>query len=283
MLYKKHWDAYKTRGPNPRWTELKTGHSEKLSIIVPIHNEAKTIEKFIATVLKCHPNLEVLVGDDASSDGTREILKKYESDERIKVLYLDKNIGAGAVRNRLLEVAEGDYIAIQDADDLPGSDRFFKQIEYLKKNSDVDVVGSWADLITSDYRRWGTIKVPLRPSFWDWMLQRATVHASIMFRRKIKSHARYKEDLRFGEDYYFLTALYKKGCVFENIQESLYQYVIEPGDLLSRGKRQFKQILRAKTAISRLFSGPTRIMFLTVNFLILLIAFVRGSFLSLRD
>ena len=260
---------------------MKTSNSEKLSIIVPVHNEVETIEKFISSILQCYSNIEVLIGDDASSDGTQEIIKKYESDSRIKVLYLGKNEGAGAVRNRLLEIADGDYIAIQDADDPPVQERFLKQIQYLEDNAHVDIAGSWADLITPDGRCWGTIKPPLAPSLWDWIIQRSTVHASVMFRRRVKSCARYHEELRFGEDYYFLTALYWKGCVLENIQEPLYKYNVRPKDLLGRSRSKFWQILTAKIAISELFPRSIRGIFLVVNFLNLFWGFIRGLILSI--
>jgi glycosyltransferase involved in cell wall biosynthesis len=89
----------------------------KLSIVIPCYNEKNTISEILTRVLsvKIDPwQKEIIVVDDGSTDGTKEILKSFEN--KIKVIYLDKNSGKGTAVMRGLEYAEGDYIIIQDAD-----------------------------------------------------------------------------------------------------------------------------------------------------------------------
>lgn len=90
---------------------------KKLSIVIPCFNERNTIEKVLKKILGLTLSgweKEIIVIDDCSIDGTRDILKKYE--DRIKVIYQEKNGGKGtAVRTGLL-TATGEYAIIQDAD-----------------------------------------------------------------------------------------------------------------------------------------------------------------------
>jgi len=90
----------------------------KLSIIIPVYNEEKTILKVIGAVKKIKlgniPN-EIIIVDDSSTDKTRSILKKIK-DNTIKIFYHEKNMGKGAAIRTALGHASGDIISIQDAD-----------------------------------------------------------------------------------------------------------------------------------------------------------------------
>ncbi|MEC9018761.1 MAG: glycosyltransferase, partial [Nitrospinota bacterium] len=68
----------------------------KLSIVIPIYNERKTLETLIAKVNAVDYDKEIILVDDFSTDGTREILKVYENKENFKVLYHNHNQGKGA-------------------------------------------------------------------------------------------------------------------------------------------------------------------------------------------
>src|SRR3989338_4802957 len=90
---------------------------KKLSIVIPCYNESKTIEKILDRVLAVPLpgwEKEVIVVDDYSVDGTKDILKKYEN--RVTVFYQPENGGKGTAVKRGLKEATGDYIIIQDAD-----------------------------------------------------------------------------------------------------------------------------------------------------------------------
>ncbi len=89
----------------------------KLSIIIPVFNESKTIEELIRRVQKVEIGLEkeIIIVDDGSSDGTSEILEKTDH-PHIKILYHTKNQGKGAALQTGISAATGDIILIQDAD-----------------------------------------------------------------------------------------------------------------------------------------------------------------------
>lgn len=89
----------------------------KLSIIIPVYNEKNTIEEIIHRVLNAEAGLEkeIIVVDDCSRDGTREILEELDQ-AKIKVYFHSKNQGKGAALQTGFSKAEGDIILIQDAD-----------------------------------------------------------------------------------------------------------------------------------------------------------------------
>lgn len=89
----------------------------KLSIVIPAYNEAATIEKLITAVLGApYSDKEIIVVDDSSTDGTREILKEKIESRVSRVIYLPVNRGKGAALREGFAAATGDIVIVQDAD-----------------------------------------------------------------------------------------------------------------------------------------------------------------------
>lgn len=85
----------------------------KISVIIPVFNEIDNVDSVIAAVETIGISKEIIVVDDFSSDGTRELLKKRDG---IKAIFHDKNRGKGAAIRSALKIATGEYTIIQDAD-----------------------------------------------------------------------------------------------------------------------------------------------------------------------
>ena len=88
----------------------------KLSVVIPVYNEKKTLSELICRVEAVKLEKEIIIVDDASTDGTRDLLKKYEERERFKVIYQSKNAGKGSALRAGFDKAEGEIIIVQDGD-----------------------------------------------------------------------------------------------------------------------------------------------------------------------
>jgi len=88
----------------------------KLSVLVPVYNEKDTIDEIIKRIQDVDIEKEIIIVDDFSTDGTRDILKKYESIKNICIIYHEKNIGKGAAVRSAIKHINGDVALIQDAD-----------------------------------------------------------------------------------------------------------------------------------------------------------------------
>ena len=93
----------------------------KLSIIIPCYNEQNTIRQIIEKVISSlnyynYTRYEIIVVDDCSTDRTKEILKKLENIENLKLIFNEKNYGKGFAIKTAIEFVGGDIVLIQDAD-----------------------------------------------------------------------------------------------------------------------------------------------------------------------
>ena len=91
--------------------------SDFVSVTIVTYNSGRFIKRCLESVLsQKYPDLEIIVVDNASTDGTRDILKKYEGSADIRVFYHEKNQGKGAAIRTAFQNVTGDVVIIQDAD-----------------------------------------------------------------------------------------------------------------------------------------------------------------------
>jgi len=115
---------------------------KKISIIIPVYNELTTLNKILDKVesVKFPISKELILVDDFSTDGTRNLLKKLE--EKYKVVYHEKNKGKGAALRTGFRFATGDIITIQDADMEYDPQEFLKLIKLILDGETQVVYGS---------------------------------------------------------------------------------------------------------------------------------------------
>ncbi|MEL0620287.1 glycosyltransferase family A protein [Psychrobacter proteolyticus] len=119
---------------NNRKKVKKNHNKQKVSIVVTTYNSEKFVENCINSLLnQSISNIEIIVVDDASTDDTVEILKKYPS---IKVIQLSKNRGTYHARNIGIEQSSGVFLTFQDSDDWSHPERVERQLLQLTKNPD---------------------------------------------------------------------------------------------------------------------------------------------------
>lgn len=107
-----------------------------VSIITPTYNCGKFIAETIKSVQnQTYKNFEMIIVDDCSVDDTEAVVKEFSnSDERIKYYKLERNSGASVARTRAMQIADGEYMAFLDSDDLWKEDKLERQLAFMKEN-----------------------------------------------------------------------------------------------------------------------------------------------------
>ena len=115
----------------------------KLSVVIPVYNEEKTIGKVLSRVRALEDIVyEVVIIDDGSSDGTPEVLKRYMEEEWCRVFFHGKNEGKGAALRTGFEKVTGDVVVVQDADCEYDPEEYRKLIEPIALGKADVVYGS---------------------------------------------------------------------------------------------------------------------------------------------
>ncbi len=114
-----------------------------VSVIIPVYNLEKYVKEAIKSIQnQTYENLEIIVIDDGSIDDTYNIVEKLaKEDNRIKLYKNEKNLKIVKTLNRALSLANGEYIARMDGDDISVPDRIEKKVRFLEENKDISLVG----------------------------------------------------------------------------------------------------------------------------------------------
>ncbi|MFA4982537.1 MAG: glycosyltransferase family 2 protein [Candidatus Omnitrophota bacterium] len=113
-----------------------------LSVVMPVFNEKETILKIIEKVLKLDIVKELIVVDDLSTDGTRDLLKNAKFDARVRIFYHDRNQGKGAALRTGFKQVTGDVVVVQDADLEYDPNEFLEMITPIEEGVADVVYGS---------------------------------------------------------------------------------------------------------------------------------------------
>jgi dolichol-phosphate mannosyltransferase len=124
----------------------------KLSVIIPCYNEKKTIKKIIDKIFQQKINLEIILVDDGSNDGTVNVIKNYKKNSRIKKIFHLKNKGKGAAIKSALSLISGDLVLIQDADLEYNPKDYNKILDKFKKNKNIKAVYGSRALNKNNYQ-----------------------------------------------------------------------------------------------------------------------------------
>jgi glycosyltransferase involved in cell wall biosynthesis len=200
----------------------------KVSVVLPVWNGEQYLRQTLDSILgQDFPELEVVIVDDGSSDGTAQILSLYSGDTRIR-LFRQTNKGLVAALNKGLELATAEFIARIDADDLMIPSRLTAQFSYLRENPDVLAVGSFIELIDGKGRKIGLRAFPAgKVKVTETMRRYCTLaHPAVMARKSaLLAAGGYRECFRHAEDYDLWLRLIEMGPV-DNIPEPLTKYRI---------------------------------------------------------
>lgn len=242
----------------------------KVSVILSAYNAEKYLAFAVESILnQTFGDFEMFLINDASTDGTGRIIGSF-SDPRIININNRTNLGVAVSANRCMDMANGEYIARMDADDISMPRRFEYQVKFMDENPDVGVCGSWIDTI-GPYKNY-TNKYPADHAEikYRMLYENPFCQPVIMLRKKLfdKFNLRYEPSFFPSEDY----DLWEKSLeCFEgaNIQKILLSYRIHPKNAShTMSEKQIKEtdIIRIRQ-IRRLagdISGPEGDLFLNL-------------------
>lgn len=217
---------------------METKNGKLISVIMAAYEAEKYIAESIESIREqTWPQWELVICDDASSDGTYEILLRYaEQDERITVLRNDRNLGAAATRNRCIQGSRGDYIAVQDGDDVSEPDRLAVLMARMERGG-CDFVSSAHYLFDEGGRYRTDVPREEYPGKGSFLSGLPFCHAATLFTRACLDAVqgyRVSPETARNEDYDLFMRLYAAGYKGCNVQEVLYGYRVDEAALRRR-------------------------------------------------
>ncbi len=240
--------------------------SPKISIILPVYNGEKYLEKAIDSIIyQSYKNWELIIINDGSTDKTEQIIYKY-ANNRIKYHKNKTNLGLIATLNKAIDLCTGEYIARMDADDISDNKRLKKQVDFLDNHPDVSLCGTNATLIDGDENKKGNI---INFSSNDYLQINLLftvpfVHPSVMIRSSLLKELKYREEYKHIEDFDLWCRIAVKSKL-HNLPQKLLKYrwhtanisIInyEEQEILKKEilKRQLKSILDLNCTDDELF------------------------------
>lgn len=194
----------------------------KVSVLMPIYRtNPDYLKEAIESVLsQTYADFELLILDDYPQDDRENVVKSFK-DSRIKYFKNEKNMGITPARNKLLDLAQGEYLAVIDHDDIMMPERLLKQAEFLNKHADVGVVGCWMERFPNKK----IVKyLEHNEEIEHHLMQGCAIpHTGAMIRKSVLETIRYEEEFSPSEDYALWGRLLGK-TKFYNIPEVLMNY-----------------------------------------------------------
>lgn len=176
-----------------------------VTVLMPAYNSEAFVGEAVASMLaQTFTDFELLVIDDGSTDSTGAVLEAIR-DPRLRLVSNPYNIGLIRTLNRGLELATGHYVARMDADDVSVPERLERQVEFLESHTEVDVLGTMANLINESGEAIGNISdypTDADDVRADLLRECCLIHPTVMFRRDVvRAVGGYDPGAPHAEDY----------------------------------------------------------------------------------
>ena len=224
----------------------KISKQPQITVLMPVYNVSLYVKEAVESILnQTFADFELLIINDGSKDDTRDEVLKI-TDERIRFVENETNIGLANTLNRGIELARGKYIARMDGDDISVLNRLQKQFDFLENNPDIDICGAGYEFFGSkNYKVMypetnENIKIGLL--FGCCMIIPLYRRASIQ-----RVGLRYDQEYFPAEDYRFWTECMIKGLKMHNIQEILFRYRMHPTQVSEVMTNQAQMTVKVRT------------------------------------
>lgn len=173
------------------------------------------------------PDEIVLVEDGPLTEELYKVIDEYKNKlgEKFKNIKLEKNMGLGNALNKGILNCTYEYVARMDTDDISYPNRFREQMEFLEKNPDVDVVGSYMTEFTDEIENTICVKDCPVDNFKKYVKFRNPInHPTVVFKKKSVIDSGNYQEILFNEDTYLWARMLAKGYKFANIPKELVYF-----------------------------------------------------------
>ena len=197
-----------------------------ISVLMGIYNCAPTLQEAVSCICaQRYTDWELIMCDDGSSDESFALANQLAAqDNRIKVIRNNHNMGLAATLNHCLSVANGEYIARMDGDDVCPYDRFTSELDVLQHHPEYAIVSRWMECYDS-HGTYGVIRYREFPKYEDFVSGSQFCHAGCMMRRDVLLDLGgyiSTSDTERVEDYDLWVRLYSAGYKGYNLQQVVY-------------------------------------------------------------
>ena len=177
-----------------------------ISVVMSVYDGVRYLHQAVESILaQTFTDFELILIDDGSKDDTCSILEEYKQlDPRVIVRRFEENRGLTVRLNDGIRIAQGEYIARMDADDISLPQRFERQVEYMDQNPQVGIVGSQMNVFDDRAGLNGKFNVPCAHNqiAWALLFGRSFAHPSIMIRRVLfEKFGGYDESFHVAQDH----------------------------------------------------------------------------------
>lgn len=205
--------------------------SPLVSVLIPVYNSEAYVKEAVDSILnQTYQNLEVIIINDGSSDGSLEILENIQ-DLRVQLVSRE-NRGLVQTLNEGIDLATGEFLVRMDSDDISTEDRIEKQLKYMLKNQEVVVCGCF-------YEEFGARQVIIKNPTKYTTIERnlcwgpVVCHPSVMIKKSVfEDGLRFEDEFFTAEDYKLWVDVLEKGKI-ANIPEVLLKYRVHDGQITS--------------------------------------------------
>jgi len=207
-----------------------------ISVVMPVRNAGAFVVEAVESILnQTYQNFEFIIVDDASTDGTWQILRDLaKKDKRIVLLRNSRNLGVSTTVERAIKRAKGAFIARMDADDVSYPTRLAKEIAYLQMHKELVAVGSQCDVINKNGRIIGVKTFPTDHSeIYKYIFTLVPIQQPTMMivrSRLPKDFVFYVDGMNTAEEIELIFKLFKFGKL-ANLDEALLAYRIHDGNI----------------------------------------------------
>jgi glycosyltransferase involved in cell wall biosynthesis len=217
-----------------------------VSVVVAAYNMARYVADAVRSVLaQTYTDLEVIVIDDGSTDGTADVMKVFEGDPRVKYVR-QANLGQPRAKNAGILAARGRFIAFCDADDLWVPNKLERQLPRFDADPKVGVVYCRTAMITAEGERNGEFS-PDAPSgdiLRTLFVKNVVPFGTAVVRREVlDTLGRFDESLAMGIDWDLWLRVSTRWH-FEFVPESLYLYRVWGGQMSRNWKGRYEHVFR---------------------------------------